>query len=308
MRARRVIAVAACGENSNGAVDDPAPPEADEAPSFTGAEGCEDTPGVGSMAPPGSLCPAGFTLDGTFYSVSCGPVRPETVTDDVLARGVYSGDATELRRVADTDPRYLVAIQVDGGACGDGDDVLSAWSMAFPEGAAQRPEMTEAVCRIAFEQHLAREHCGRSVAYVIRDSDENGTVDFPDLVPLVVGTARDEPTERIRSALIGSTEVPAALLTEGARPVPTISVEGALVVLDFSSEHAAEELAIWSTSAGSTALNAILGMVFENAPDAQVVEHHLDGSCTAFTETMQGAGCQQNTRDRWAQYKVMTPN
>lgn len=110
-----------------------------------------------------------------------------------------------------------------------------------------------------------------------------------------------------------STQPPDAVLATGARPtlrqaaVPAVTVDGSLVVLDYSSEHASEELGIWSTSSGSTAMNAIIGMVFENAPGAQTVEQRLDGSCAQFTETMQGSGCQQDTRERWEQYKTMAP-
>jgi len=129
--------------------DTDAPAEADDIPRFTGPGECDDTPS----------CAAGFTLDGTFYAISCGPIRPDVVTDDVLARGVYAGRTTEVRRIDGVDPHRLAAILLDGGACGEGDAVLSEWSMVFPEVSGEPSVTRDAICRVTFEEYLARNHC-----------------------------------------------------------------------------------------------------------------------------------------------------
>lgn len=114
---------------------------------------CNDT-GGGS-----AVCAAGFVIDDRFYALSCGAVRPDVVSDEVLAVGDYSGRATEVRRIKDVDPGLIVAVLRDGGMCAEGDVVLSPWSMAFPAGAHEDPAMNEAVCRVFVEQHRERNHC-----------------------------------------------------------------------------------------------------------------------------------------------------
>lgn len=152
-----------------------------------------------------------------------------------------------------------------------------------------------------------------ALAYVIDDRDGDALIEFRDLVPLAVAVEGDDPAERIRAALVASAQPTDEVLSTGARPalapaaVPDVTVDGDVVILDYSSQRASEELAVWGTSSGSTALNAIVGMVFENAPEAQRLEQRLDGSCTDFTETMQGSGCQRDTRNRWQRYRTMAP-
>lgn len=100
-------------------------------------------------------CAAGFFVDGTFHSLSCGPVRPELISDEVVARG----DGLEVRRINDVDPAVMVAISIKGGECADGDTALSPWSMAFP-GDGTEPELHDAICNVTFQEHHARNNCG----------------------------------------------------------------------------------------------------------------------------------------------------
>lgn len=86
--------------------------------------------------------------------------------------------------------------------------------------------------------------------------------------------------------------------------VPGVLVEGDTVILDWSSTDADVELARWGTSSGSSGINAIVGMVFDNAPQVQAIESRVDGSCETFTVMMQGSGCGRDRRTRWEQYKV----
>jgi hypothetical protein len=153
----------------------------------------------------------------------------------------------------------------------------------------------------------------QAVAYLILDRDGDAIVGFRDLVPVTVDADGLDPVERIRVALLASAEPADAFLDEGADPplapeaVPEVTLRGDLVVLDYSSEAASDELGSWGTSSGGTALNAIAGMVFENAPDVQRIEQRVDGSCVEFTERMQGVGCHHDTRDRWQRYRAMAP-
>lgn len=94
----------------------------------------------------------GVRLDGAFYSISFGAVRPDVVTDHVITRGTYDGAPTELRRIAGVDPQVLVAIRLDGGERGDEDEPVSAWSMVFPGDGATRSDREAAICAAGFEQ------------------------------------------------------------------------------------------------------------------------------------------------------------
>ena len=123
------------------------------AKTFNGPGECRDT--VGASA----ACAAGFTMDGLFYGISCGAVRADAVSDTVVAIGTYSGIATEVRQIRDVDPTLLLAIRRDGGVCGDGDRVLSPWSMLFPGDSTKRPEIRDAVCAATVEQHRERNQC-----------------------------------------------------------------------------------------------------------------------------------------------------
>ena len=156
-----LVLLGGCGgdereSSADASSDTDAPAEADDVPRFIGPGECDDN----------ASCAAGFTLDGTFYAISCGPIRPDVVTDDVLARGVYAGRTTEVRRIDGVDPHRLAAIQLDGGACGEGDAVLSEWSMVFPEGSGEPSETRDAICRVTFEEHLARNQCAEPTPYL----------------------------------------------------------------------------------------------------------------------------------------------
>lgn len=119
----------------------------DEVPSIHQPE-CDDT----------GACAAGFMVADTFYSLSCGAVRPEVVTLEVLAEGVSHGDDVEVRRIESVDPDVLVAVSIDGGRCSEGEPVLSPWSMAFP-GESPEGAVREAICHAAVDEHRARNDC-----------------------------------------------------------------------------------------------------------------------------------------------------
>jgi hypothetical protein len=84
---------------------------------------------------------------------------PDAVTDDVLATGRFGDRETEVRRIAGVDPKILVAVRLDGGACGDNDVVLSPWSIAFVGSPGQDPATHEAICAAAVKEQLARNGC-----------------------------------------------------------------------------------------------------------------------------------------------------
>lgn len=104
-------------------------------------------------------CAAGFLLADTFYSLSCGAVRPDAVTEEKVARGELSGQDVDVRSVEGVSTDVLVAVSVVGGVC-DVDDVpLSPWRMAFGEHASQS-EQEAAVCTVVVEEQRARNDCG----------------------------------------------------------------------------------------------------------------------------------------------------
>lgn len=151
-----VLFAGACGER-------PAPLDGRQA-SGGGDQGTtgtsEELPRIGPPPPcdDTGLCAAGFMVDDRFYSLSCGGVRPEVVSQEVLAEGDLHGDDVELRRIQSVDPHVLVAISVAGGQCTEGESVLSPWSMAFP-GELSGEEVREAICHAAVEEHRARNGC-----------------------------------------------------------------------------------------------------------------------------------------------------
>jgi len=101
-------------------------------------------------------CAAGFVIDDIQYALSCGAVRPEVVTEQVLARGSLHGDTVEVRSAEGVSPRVLVVVSVPGGC---DDVVLSPWSLAFPAGASQA-ELDAAICAVVVKEHRERNHCG----------------------------------------------------------------------------------------------------------------------------------------------------
>ena len=113
----------------------------------------------------GAACAAGFMLDGVFHSTSCGAVRPDMVSDRVIATGTYMRKRTEVRQIDGVDPSLVVALLHPGGACGEGDShYLSRWSMAFPQSednlkAERQRNLHLATCRVTPEQHQRRNRC-----------------------------------------------------------------------------------------------------------------------------------------------------
>lgn len=103
-------------------------------------------------------CAEGFLVGETFHSVSCGPVRPELVTDEVVARGSWAGDVHEVRVIAGVDPAVLVAIDIPGGECAEGDVALSDFRMVFV-GRHDPTRAQEAICAATVDEHLARNDC-----------------------------------------------------------------------------------------------------------------------------------------------------
>lgn len=100
----------------------------------------------------------GLLVGETFHAVSCGAVRPELVTDEVVARGAWAGDVREVRVIAGVDPDVLLAIDVLGGECADGEVVLSDFSMVIV-GRYDPASAEEAICAAAIDEHLARNGC-----------------------------------------------------------------------------------------------------------------------------------------------------
>ena len=103
-------------------------------------------------------CAAGFVVGDTFYALSCGPVRPDVVSEETLARGGLYGEEVEVRSVTGVSSDLLVAVSIEGGDCADGDVPLSPWSMAFPEGGSQS-ELKAAICAVVVDGHRARNNC-----------------------------------------------------------------------------------------------------------------------------------------------------
>lgn len=104
-------------------------------------------------------CAAGFLVNDRFYELSCGAVRTDLVTDEVLARGELYGEMVEVRSVEGLSADVLVAVSLEGGRCGDDDVALSPWSMVFPEGASQS-ETDVAICAAVVEEQKEFNDCG----------------------------------------------------------------------------------------------------------------------------------------------------
>lgn len=139
---------------------------------------------------------------------------------------------------------------------------------------------------------------------------ETGTLQFNQLVEQRADADPADIAERIMAALRAAATPSDEQLAAGVRAalslqaLPAVTVDGSLAILDWDPDAARRELGIWGTSTGSTGLNPIVGMVFENAPAVQEIEHRLAGSCERFTDNMQGVGCQHDTRSRWEAYKA----
>lgn len=140
---------------------------------------------------------------------------------------------------------------------------------------------------------------GEGIGVVLRvgeDGRDDGIITHDDLVRTTFATDA-VGAERVRAALEASADgAPTTVLSPSA--VPDVSIDGGTLVLDWSSEDAAPELGIWSTSSGSQALWPIFGMVFTNT-DVDRLENRIDGSCEAWGERMQIGRCLQTTRAQW---------
>ncbi|MGH8894822.1 MAG: hypothetical protein ACRDWY_16195 [Actinomycetes bacterium] len=110
----------------------------------------------------GAVCVDGFFVEGTFHAISCGAVRPEMVTGDLVAVGRHAGRPAQVRRLGHVDPTVLLAVRLPGGPCGIEDRLpLSPWSMLLPAG-ADRDIQKRAICRVAVAEHLERNNCPRA--------------------------------------------------------------------------------------------------------------------------------------------------
>jgi hypothetical protein len=103
-------------------------------------------------------CAEGFLVGDDLHAVSCGAVRPELVTDEVVARGTWAGDVREVRVIGGVDPDVLLAIDMPAGECADGEVVLSDFSMVIV-GRYDPSRAQEAICVAAVDEHLARNGC-----------------------------------------------------------------------------------------------------------------------------------------------------
>lgn len=104
-------------------------------------------------------CASGFSIDDTGFVVSCGPIKPEFVTDEVLAIGTLAGSDTEVRGLVDIPTDVLVAVRLPGGLCSEGDLALSEWSMAIEDGSLRKPALRQAICPVTFEAFYERNGC-----------------------------------------------------------------------------------------------------------------------------------------------------
>lgn len=98
---------------------------------------CDDT----------GACAAGYRIRGRFYALNCDAVRPEAVTEEVVARG----SGTEARRVEGVDPASLVAIRRTAACSRAEGAAASPWVMAHTS--------RDAVCTVVVEEQRARHQC-----------------------------------------------------------------------------------------------------------------------------------------------------
>ena len=222
---------------------------------------------------------------------------------------------------APTADRFVTSSNLCDPTCADGRYRRERWRYSPPE--ARFILVAEAICDALGDGEWRCDppdaglttgvpiHATQStaVAYVFGTGAD--IIDsYTDMVPVnIVLPPGLDRAELVRAVLEASTAppegAPTATLRRAMSPaaLPVVSVEGSRVVLDWNPDAAAPELGVWSTSAGSTGLNLVLAMVFENDPVVEVVEMRLAGSCERFTEIMQGLGCQLFTRERWAQFR-----
>ena len=111
------------------------------------------------LCPPGAGCGTTILIEGVRHGLTCGPVRPEALSERVIALGMVRGVATEVRELRDVEPGVMVAIRVDAKSCEDGSRVVSPWSMVWPVTAdLGSPEAHQAMCSVAMEEYR-QQHC-----------------------------------------------------------------------------------------------------------------------------------------------------
>lgn len=109
------------------------------------AVACGNSGGCGISAD----CPAGFDLDGVFYTTGCTEVATEFVSDVSLGTTMSRRDvARDIRRVEGVSPDVLVAVTRDPFAgCGTFRRGDSPWTAAHPM-VARTSGAREAICRV----------------------------------------------------------------------------------------------------------------------------------------------------------------
>lgn len=153
---------------------------------------------------------------------------------------------------------------------------------------------------------------GLTVYFVGPAAADADVLRYEHLVSVTLDREVGDVAEGIRAALHAAAEPTDEQRSDGllaplsAAAVPAVIVDGDTAILEWSSTRAAAELAAWATSSGSSGMNAIVGMVFDNAPEVRAIESRIDGSCETFTLMMQGSGCDRDLRTRWEKYKVST--
>lgn len=107
------------------------------------AFGCGGSGSCGDAAD----CPAGFDLDGAFYSMGCTAIDSDFVSDVSLGTPVTTNDVVaDVRQVEGVKRDVFVAVErpID---CGTASRVDSPWVTAFPPGSPSGAAR-EAICRV----------------------------------------------------------------------------------------------------------------------------------------------------------------
>ena len=101
---------------------------------------CADSKGDG---------PRGFDFNGEFYGLSCAAVRPEFVAKPALGTATTTDDIDiNVHQVEGIAPDLLVVADLPAGACHEGEEVRTTWSMASPIESARTDQLRTAICRV----------------------------------------------------------------------------------------------------------------------------------------------------------------